>query len=194
GAQTVPGRPCCPGCSLVEDDASNDSAAVLIVRILTGPRLCVSTLSGGAAGLELTQACQRLECGVLAAEDIGDGNGGHGAGNQGRVRGLIGEVVSGDVGAVAGEADDLDVDESVLIDQLRQAQGSSGPGTHGGEQDVGLSGQGTELLRALSSLEVDPTDVLALRQLPIVFGDGTFEGVADGRFDLDHPGAELRQS
>src|SRR5699024_7976144 len=77
-AQTVPGRPCRPGCSLVEDDASNDSAAVLIVRILTGPRLCVSTLSGGAAGLELTQACQRLECGVLAAEDIGDGNGGHG--------------------------------------------------------------------------------------------------------------------
>src|SRR5699024_3242264 len=61
-AQTVPGRPCRPGRSLVEDDASDDSADVLIVRILTGPRLCVSTLSGGAAGLELTQAGQGLEC------------------------------------------------------------------------------------------------------------------------------------
>src|SRR5699024_2941346 len=99
-AQTVPGRPCRPCRGLVEDDASDDSADVLIVRILTGPRLCVSTLSGGAAGLELTQAGQGLECGVLAAEDIGDGNGGHGSGNQGRVCGLIGEVVSGDVGAV----------------------------------------------------------------------------------------------
>src|SRR5699024_10792182 len=126
-AQTVPGRPCRPGCSLVEDDASNDSAAV-----------------GGALS-HLAQAGQGLECGVLAAEDIGDGNGGHGSGNQGRVCGLIGEVVSGDIGAVAGEADDLDVDESVLIDQLRQPQGSCGPGTHGGEQDIGLGGQSAEL-------------------------------------------------
>src|SRR5699024_1997541 len=73
-AQTVPGRPCRPCRGLVEDDASDDSADVLIVRILTGPRLCVSTLSGGAAGLEFTQAGQGLECGVLTAEDIGDGN------------------------------------------------------------------------------------------------------------------------
>src|SRR5699024_7467545 len=129
------------------------------------------------AHVPLAQAGQGLECGVLAAEDIGDGNGGHGCRNQGRVRGLIGEVVSGDIGTVAGEADDLDVDEPVLIDQLRQAQGGCGPGTHGGEQDIGLGGQGTELLRAVSSLEIGPTDVLALRQLPIVFGDGAFEGV-----------------
>src|SRR5699024_4703970 len=124
----------------------------------------------------------------------GDGDRRHVSGHQRGVRGLIGEVVARDIGTVAGEADDLDVDESVLVDQLRHAQSGCGPGTHGGEQDVGLGGQGTELLRTVSSLEVDPADLLTLGQLPIVFGDGALEGVPIGRFDLDHPGAELRQS
>ena len=131
---------------------------------------------------------------MLTAEHIGDGDRRHVSGHQRGVRGLIGEVVARDIGTVAGEADDLDVDESVLVDQLRHAQSGCGPGTHGGEQDVGLGGQGTELLRTVSSLEVDPADLLTLGQLPIVFGDGALEGVPIGRFDLDHPGAELRQS
>ena len=105
--------------------------------MLTVRVLIAGTLGGSASGLEFVQPCQSLECRVLAAEDIGDGHCGHGSREEGGVRCLIGEVVAGDVGAVTGKADDLDVDQFVFVDELRQAESGGCAGTHRGEQQVG---------------------------------------------------------
>ena len=126
--------------------------------MLTVRVLITCTLGSSASGLEFVQPCQSLECRVLAAEDIGDGHCGHGSGEEGGVRCLIGEVVAGDVGAVTGKADDLDVDQSVLVDEIRQAESGGSARTHRGEQQIGL-GQKAELPRSSTVLEVDGADL-----------------------------------
>ena len=131
---------------------------------------------------------------MLPAEDIGDGHRGHGSGQEGGVSGLIGEVVTGDVGTIAGESDDLDVDQSVLVDEFRQAECRCRARTHRGEQQIGLGQKSFELPRSSTVLEVDGADLLSSSELLVVVGVQQVEGIAAGRLDLDHPGAERVQA
>ena len=76
---------------------------------------------------------------MFSTQNIGDWHGGHGAGNEGLVGCLVGQVVSGDVGTVAGKSYDFNMDQAVLVDHLWDSERLSCSWAHRGEQNVRLT-------------------------------------------------------
>lgn len=166
-----------PGCGVVENDTSEDTA----------PR---------TLGLRVALA-QPRQCGdrcALASDDVGDGDGRCAAGDQGSVGRLVREVVTGDVCSVSGESDDFDMDESIPFHQAGKPERLSGSRSHSCDEDIRVCSELGQLRDPRLIFEVDRDDLMLRRQFPVVLRNNLSNRIACRRFDLDDPCSESREA
>lgn len=127
--------------------------------------------------------------GAFGAAEVGHEDAGKRRWVEGSVDGLVGEVVAGDLGFVAGVPDDGDVHEPRVGGvQGVPAEAELGEGRRArrGEQNVGVGEQFRNGCLVLVGLEVVRDDLLPGGEFAVVVGRGGLHEVAARRFDLRH--------